>query len=123
MIYGIGCDLVQVARIKNLYLKFKKRFLKKVFTEYEIANSPKNEKSFIEYLAKRFAAKEAFAKAMGTGIGCLISFNEIEVFKENSSKPQIRLLKNINGIGSIHLSISDDRAYAMAYVIIEKADE
>lgn len=120
MIYGIGCDLVKVARIKNLYKKFQDSFLKKIYTDDEIANAPDDDDAYTQYLAKRFAAKEAVAKALGTGIGAVIAFNEIEIFKEGSQKPMVRLLRQIDGVGQIHLSISDDHEYAIAQVVIER---
>jgi holo-[acyl-carrier protein] synthase len=70
-------------------------------------------------LAKRFAVKEAFAKALGTGIGETVAFKDIEIFKNTKNQPQIRVLKKIDNIGKIHVSISDDQDNAIAFVTIE----
>lgn len=119
MILGIGCDIVKIDRISNIYAKFGKKFLSKIFTPYEIEQAPQLQDAFIRYLAKRFAVKEAFAKAVGTGIGKNVSFKDIEVFRNNNNQPQIRLLKKLDNIGTIHVSISDDVGYAIAFVTIE----
>ena len=119
MILGIGCDIVKVDRISSIHAKFGKKFLNKIFTAYEIEQAPQLQDSFIRYLAKRFAVKEAFAKALGTGIGKSISFRDIEVIKNGNNQPQIRLLKELANIGKVHVSISDDADYALAFVTIE----
>jgi holo-[acyl-carrier protein] synthase len=119
MILGIGCDIVKIERISGIYAKLGTKFLNKVFTAYEIEHAPQLEGLLIPYLAKRFAVKEAFAKALGTGIGKTISFKDIEVFKNNNSQPQVRLLKKLDHIGKIHVSISDDTDYALAFITIE----
>jgi len=119
MILGIGCDIVKIERISSIYAKFGKKFLGKIFTAYEIEQAPRFQDSFIRYLAKRFAVKEAFAKALGTGIGKSISFKDIEIFRNGSNQPQIRSLKELDNIGKIHVSISDDADYVIAFVTIE----
>lgn len=119
MILGIGCDIVKIARIEGVYHKFGSKFLDKIYTPLEIKHAPQAPSAFIKYLAKRFAVKEAFAKALGTGIGKHISFKEIEVYKNETNQPQIRLHKEIDNIGKIHASISDDSDYALAFVTIE----
>lgn len=145
MIIGIGCDLVEQARIENLVTKYNKRFIEKIFSPEEIekANKYRDIKTkYISHLAKRFSAKEAFSKALGSGIGQYISFRQIEIANDQLGKPFIITNKAIiqsiiklyshkypfisqwkyndalNKI-SIHLSMSDDAKHAMAYVIIE----
>ena len=88
-IYGIGTDIVSVKRIK-LSLK-NKNFIKRVFNKQEVLKCKKIVKKYNCY-AKRFAAKEAFAKALGTGISNGINFNEIIVLNKKSGKPYINLI-------------------------------
>lgn len=104
----LGCDLVYMPRL-NKYLEHD-NFLNKVLTqnEKEIFNELKTDKQKLEFLCGRFAAKEAYAKAKGTGIGD-VSFHDFEVLKDNLGKP-------ISSKGEV--SISHDNEYAMAVVII-----
>ena len=120
MIRGIGVDIVEVDRIKAAAKRFDKRFLNRVFTDGEL----KAAKAFKEYayycfLAKRFAAKEAYAKALGTGIGAEVSFKQIEVVNDVNGSPKLIDLRGCNATIN-HVSLSDTRDYAVAYVIIEK---
>ena len=123
-IYGIGTDISNVSRIKKLLKN--KTFINRVFTINEVkkCNLKKNK---AECFAKRFAAKEAFAKAIGTGIRKGINFKEIVVHNIKSGKPSIKLFgitkKKTNQIlkrkkYSIFLSLSDDKPFAIATVII-----
>ena len=88
-IYGIGTDIVSIKRIK-LSLK-KKLFIKRIFNEQEVNKCKKVTTKYNCY-AKRFAAKEAFAKALGTGISNGINFNEIIILNKKSGKPYINLI-------------------------------
>lgn len=116
MISGIGIDIIELDRIKAL-TKRKPEFAKRILTEKELFHYQKlKENRQIEYLAGRFAAKEAFSKAMGTGIGKSLSFQDIEVGKNNEGKPYIA--KPI--CKGVHVSITHSREYACAQVIIEK---
>lgn len=116
MISGIGIDIIELDRIKS-FIERKPGFANRILTENELINYKElKESRKIEYLAGRFAAKEAFSKAMGTGIGKTLSFQDIEVDKDEQGKPYI--VKPIcNGV---HLSITHSREYACAQVIIEK---
>lgn len=123
-IFGIGTDIVNVNRIKNL-LKNKK-FIKRIFNEKEVSKCKKINNS-MNCFAKRFAAKEAFSKALGTGISNGINFNEIVVLNKKSGKPYISIIgqtKNTlkkkfkNKNSKISLSISDEKKYAVAFVTI-----
>ena len=123
-IFGIGTDIVSVGRLKNS-LKNKK-FLKRVFNNNEIYKCNKIVTSY-NCFAKRFAAKEAFSKALGTGISKGINFNEIIILNEKSGKPYIRLLDKTKKIVEkklkrkkykISLSLSDEKKYAVAFVTI-----
>ena len=123
-IYGIGTDIVRVDRIKK-FLK-NKNFLKRVFNEKEILKC----KKIINYsncFAKRFAAKEAFSKALGTGIINGINFNEIIVLNSKLGKPYINLIGQTKKTIikkfkkkklKVSLSLSDEKKYAVAFVTI-----
>ena len=119
MIIGIGNDIIKTSRIKALLVKNKRRFLHRIFTPKEIflTESFSNIDRLSSYVAKRFAAKESFAKAFGTGIGAKLSFQDIEIFKTFAGKPYIEF--NQNNDYNIHLSMADETCYAQAFVIIE----
>ena len=122
-IYGIGTDIISVDRIKRLINK--KLFLKRLFSKEEINKCSKLLSSNNCY-AKRFAAKEAFSKALGTGISNGINFNEIIVMNEKNGKPFIKLQgktmqlikKKFKKKPKIALSLSDEKKYAVAFVTI-----
>ncbi len=123
-IFGIGTDIVSIDRMKKS-LKNKK-FIKRVFNDQEILKCKKI-KDFNNCFAKRFAAKEAFSKALGTGISSGIKFNEIIVLNKKSGKPFINLVgvtkqilkKKFKGKKTkISLSLSDEKKYAVAFVAI-----
>lgn len=116
MIKGIGIDLVELDRIKNTYER-NPRFSQRILTEKEqVQFETLSEKRKIEFLAGRFAAKEAYAKANGTGIGRELSFQDIEIATDEAGKPYIVKPK----MHGVHLSISHSREYAVAQVIIEE---
>ena len=123
-IFGIGTDIVSIDRMKKS-LKNKK-FIKRVFNDKEIFKCKKI-KNYNNCFAKRFAAKEAFSKALGTGISSGIKFNEIIVLNKKSGKPFINLVgatkqvlkKKFKGKKSkISLSLSDEKKYEVAFVAI-----
>jgi len=122
-IYGIGTDIVSVDRIKKSLKK--KNVLKRLFCKEEISKCSKLI-NFNNCYAKRFAAKEAFSKALGTGISNGINFNEIIVMNEKNGKPFIKLRgKTMQNIKKkfkkklkIALSLSDEKKYAVAFVTI-----
>ena len=123
-IFGIGTDIVSVDRIKKSLRN--KRFLHRIFNEKEILKCKKINISH-NCFAKRFAAKEAFSKALGTGISKGINFNEIIVLNKKSGKPYINITgktkkilnKKLKGKKSkISLSLSDEKKYAVAFVTI-----
>lgn len=131
MILGIGIDLVSVSRVESLFFKFKDKFLQKIFTKNEIDQAKKIfivEKRIL-FFAKRFAAKEAFAKAIGLGIGRGINFQDIEIFNDKFGRPLIKILNNKERFLkkhfvckklSFHLSLTDENLMASAVVLIEK---
>ncbi len=122
-IYGIGTDIVEVNRIKKSIKK--KLFIQKIFSKEEILKCKKI-KNPSNCFAKRFAAKEAFSKALGTGISKGINFNDIIVLNEKNGKPFIKLLnktkkiveKKIRKKFKISLSLTDEKKYAVAFVTI-----
>ena len=128
MIIGHGVDLIDIRRIDRTIDRFGERFIKRIFTKNEIIRSDKKQKR-IESYAKRFAAKEACSKALGTGFRLGVYWKNIEVVNEKSGKPSLKLtggayerLKKLTPIGSTHnisLSITDDFPWAQANVIIE----
>tara|TARA_Y100000992_G_C21172213_1_gene446442 strand:+ start:212 stop:595 length:384 start_codon:yes stop_codon:yes gene_type:complete len=123
-IFGIGTDIVSVVRIKNSLKN--KSFINRIFNKKEISKC-KNIKNRINCYAKRFAAKEAFSKALGTGISKGINFNEIVILNEKSGKPYISIIGDTKKIlkrkfkkkkSKISLSLSDEKKYAVAFVTI-----
>lgn len=117
MIVGIGCDIVAIKRIESSLNTHGDKFLNKNFSHAEISNSPDNKKLKSSYYAKRFAGKEAFSKALGSGIGGNVEFKEIEILNEVSGKPYVKCDKFPNY--SIHISLSDEKDSALAFVVIE----
>ncbi len=124
MIFGIGHDIVENERIKRLYDRYGNSFLSKILSFYEI-NVFKNQNKSINYLAKRFAAKEAFAKACGTGIRTPILFTAITVDNDVLGKPFFSFDKAINNwfskynIHNVYLSLSDENKLSSAFVVLE----
>jgi len=123
-IYGIGTDIANINRIKKSLKN--KNFIDRLFSKNEVKKC-NNQINKANCYAKRFAAKEAFSKAMGTGISKGINFNEIIVYNIKSGKPSIRLLGNTKKIVNrilnkkkfnIFLSLSDDKPFAVATVVI-----
>ena len=125
-ILGIGVDLIKNSRIKSSIKK--KSFLKRTFTRNEI-NYAKALKNKSNFFAKRFAAKEAFAKAMGTGFRNNLNLKDIEILNDINGKPYYLKTKKINRIiynkfkikkYNLFLSISDEKDYSIAFTIIQK---
>ena len=123
-IYVVGTDIVKIKRIKESIKK--ESFITRIFNDVEISKCNKTIKSYNCY-AKRFAAKEAFSKALGTGISKGINFNEIVVLNEKNGKPFIKLLKKTKEKVEkklkkkkfkISLSLTDEDKYAVAFVTI-----
>jgi holo-[acyl-carrier protein] synthase len=120
-ILGIGCDFIEISRIDKLIKKFGDHFIYRIFTDLEISTSCSfNESRKLQYFAKRFAAKEAFAKATGFGIGKMVGFKDINVINDAFGKPFIESDYLTDRNLQAHLSLSDDGQYALAYVILEK---
>ncbi|MCD8503345.1 MAG: holo-ACP synthase [Bacillaceae bacterium] len=116
MIIGTGIDLVELVRIEDAYHR-QPKFAERILTGKERALFHKLKgRRAIEFLAGRFAAKEAYVKARGTGIGKKNGWQCIDVLPDEKGKPVIF----VNGIEKVHVSISHSKDYAIAQVIIEK---
>lgn len=124
-IIGLGIDIIKISRIKKLIDVYNDKLSKKILSKNEIIqyNIIKEKERF---LAKRFAAKEASVKAFGIGIRNGITFKQFEIYNNKLGKPHIRyfdkvvvILAKKLGVKKIHLTITDEKDYACALVIIE----
>ncbi|QLK86485.1 holo-ACP synthase [Staphylococcus sp. 17KM0847] len=118
MIYGVGIDLVEISRIRQL-VEHQPKFIARILSEgekqqYHMFTHPQRQ---LEFLAGRFAVKEAFSKALGTGIGKEIAFKEIHCDNDENGKPYIIFEGFI-----VHVSITHTMHYAMSQVIIEQQE-
>ena len=124
-IFGVGTDIVNINRLKKSLNKRNSSFKKKIFSKKEISYCEKKSNP-IPFYAKRFAAKEALSKALGTGIQKDVKFKNIEILNNINGKPSIKLKgttdlflkKKIKKKYFIYLSLSDDMPWAQATVII-----
>jgi holo-[acyl-carrier protein] synthase len=116
MITGIGVDVVEIDRVREAVEEYGGKFLGKIYTKNEIAYCMKRNKLRFPELAVRFAAKEAYSKAIGTGMRG-IKWREIEVVNNSRGKPHIALSGKI--CMNIHLSLSHSKNYAVASVVVE----
>ena len=124
MIYGVGTDVVEIVRIEAALERFGERFARRILCEPELARFGRHRQP-ASYLAKRFAAKEAFTKALGTGIHAPANWHGVWVQNLPSGKPVLRFSDNLTRlleqrkILHSHLSLTDERGVAMATVILE----
>ena len=124
-VYGIGIDIEEIARFEELTGKWGRRFEDKVYTESEIGYCEKKTRP-AQHFAARFAAKEAFAKAIGTGWTGAFRWNDVEVRNDEAGKPELLLhnsLRSQFGHMRALLSISHSGAYVTAMVVIQDSDE
>lgn len=129
MIIGMGSDLCNIERIANSLTRYGERFENRVFTEVEIAKARRRPFTIAGTYAKRFAAKEAFSKAVGTGFKRGVFMKDIGVVNAPSGAPTLALtggaalrLEEMTPKGHearIHLTLTDDHPWAQAFVIIE----
>ncbi|MEE9445488.1 MAG: holo-ACP synthase [Cocleimonas sp.] len=123
-IIGIGTDIVKISRIKRIFNKYPKGFAERILHRNEL-KVLKGHKSPKTYIAKRFSAKEAVAKALGTGISEGVAFQEIEISNDDKGQPQLTLhgktleIAQSLGVKKHFISLSDEQKYAIAYVILE----
>jgi len=127
MVYGIGVDIVQISRMENVLRRWGDRFVHRVFTKAEAAICLKRAFPPSSF-ALRFAAKEAFSKAIGLGMRKGIYWRDIEVFHFPGGRPGLRLsgrsheICQENDIYHSHLSLSDEGDYGVAMVVLEKSE-
>jgi len=125
MIFGIGTDIVRVSRMQANLDRHGDRFVERILTKNEISDYKKVPKK-AHFLAKRFAAKEAISKAMGTGFSNGLSLTKVEISHDKNGKPILAFLesaltlKQTLGIGDTHISLSDEEEYAIAFVTLMK---
>ncbi|XBC39953.1 MAG: holo-ACP synthase [Buchnera aphidicola (Chaetogeoica yunlongensis)] len=128
-IFGIGIDILSIKRITNIIKKkLDKKFSYRILSNYELnilLYNNYNKKNYTKFLANRFVIKEAVSKALGTGMKYGLKFNNLEIRHNKEGKPYLKFLshakkitKNIN-IKNIHISLSDEKLYVCAIVIIE----
>lgn len=124
MIFGIGTDIVEYARIETMWARYGVRFAERVLSEREFPVF-KSSSHAARFLAKRFAAKEAFAKAVGSGLRDPVSLRRISITHDGLGKPVLQFDEVLRthlaqlGISAHHLSISDERNMIVAFVVLE----
>ena len=124
MILGMGTDLIDVRRIERALARFGHRFAQRVLVDEEYRRYCSHVKP-AHYVAKRFAAKEAFSKAMGTGIRFPVNWHNVSVANERSGKPFLKFSEPLaallaeRGVTRTHLSLTDEVEMACAFVILE----
>ena len=125
MIHGIGTDLVSVKRIEDALFRYGDRFLHRILSEVEVAEYAQSSQP-ARFLAKRFAAKEAFSKAWGTGIGEGVGWHDVSVAHDPQGKPLIAPSAALSekfskeNIVAAHISLSDENDHALAFVVLER---
>lgn len=123
-VVGIGTDLVIIKRIEEVLSRHGERFVERVLHENELGRFLDTQHQ-ARYLAKRFAAKEAVSKALGTGIAEGVNLNDIEIANDERGKPHVILhggaYERLQTMGAkhCHLSISDERDHALAFAVLE----
>ena len=124
MILGVGTDLCEIRRIEEALERFGERFARRILVDSELAVFRRRRKR-AAYLAKRFAAKEAFSKAMGTGIHFPVNWHNVWVVNDRAGKPALEFSKPLTallkrrGIERVHVSLTDEIGMACAFVIAE----
>ena len=126
MILGIGTDLCEISRIERALVRFGERFAERILVPSELERFRSHRKG-AAYLAKRFAAKEAFSKALGIGIRFPVNWHGVWVDNERSGKPTLKFsgalaayLKR-RGVERVHVSLTDEIGMACAFVVVEGA--
>ena len=125
MIVGTGSDLIEIGRVRQSMERFGERFLNRVFTPAEVAYCRRKVHNAEESFAARFAAKEAGAKALGTGIAKGVAWTEIEVRRQPGQRPTIHFTgraaerARAMGVQRAHVTLSHSRDIAMAVVVLE----
>ncbi|WP_337009602.1 holo-ACP synthase [Pantoea sp. AS142] len=123
-ILGLGMDIVEIERIAGVIERSGDRLARRVLSEAEWQQYQAHQQP-VRFLAKRFAVKEAAAKAFGTGIRGGLAFNQFEVYNDALGKPGLRFFQHASevaqtlGVNHVHVTLADERHYACATVIIE----
>lgn len=123
-ILGLGTDIVEIERIARVIERSGDRLARRVLSEAEWQQYQQHQQP-VRFLAKRFAVKEAAAKAFGTGIRGGLAFNQFEVYNDELGKPGLRFFNHASdvakrlGVRQVHVTLADERHYACATVIIE----
>lgn len=126
MIFGIGTDIVRVSRVRADLDRFGEKFARRILTDSELAEFQQNKKQ-AHFLARRFAAKEAAVKAMGTGFSNGVHLRQIGVAHDALGKPQLVFVARAldflqqHGITVAHVSLADEEDHAVAFVALEIA--
>jgi holo-[acyl-carrier protein] synthase len=124
VIHGIGSDIVEYARIEKMWVRYGDRFAERVLSESELPGFNPGPNA-ARFLAKRFAAKEAFAKAVGSGLREPVSLRRISITHDSLGKPVLQFDEVLRGylaqlgISGHHVSISDERNTIVAFVVLE----
>jgi holo-[acyl-carrier protein] synthase len=124
LVLGVGIDVVEIARVRRLMARWQDRFLRRVFTDDELAYALARHDP-AEHLAARFAAKEATLKALGTGLSMGVRWREMEVRRARGQPPTLALsgrtaaVGEARGVRRLHVSLSHDAGLAVAYVLAE----
>ena len=128
MIYGIGTDIVEVSRLESMLARYGNRLASRILSKQESDELPGHPHP-ARFIAKRFAAKEAFAKAIGTGLRHPVSLQGISVAHDGLGRPVLHFGQALQhylgqlGIVSHHLSLSDERNMVVAFVVLENIPE
>jgi len=125
MIVGVGVDIAETKRFENLYSRYGERIARRILTESEQVEFGRRNNP-ASYLATRFAAKEAAAKALGTGFGCGVGYKSIEIKNDNQGKPMLKFINTAlelarqKKVENVFVSLSDEKHYVVAMVILER---
>lgn len=126
MILGTGVDIIEISRIEGVLDRHGDRFLNRVFIQDELKDYREGSQRSVQQLAGRFAAKEAFMKALGTGLTQGVSWRDISVLSKPTGAPYLKLtgradeLAGLRQVKATHVSISHSREYAVAMVVLEQ---
>jgi holo-[acyl-carrier protein] synthase len=126
MITGIGTDIVHIDRVQKVLDRYGERFVNRILTPEERVRYERT-KAKANHLAKRFAAKEAFSKAIGTGIRSPFRWHSVTVARDSKGKPllkpDVKMAEYLakSGVTHFHVSLTDDADVAMAFVVLERS--
>jgi holo-[acyl-carrier protein] synthase len=126
MIFGVGSDIVEVVRVRRVWSRFGMRFAERILTPSELEGLPRS-RDAARYLARRFAAKEAMSKALGTGFAHGISPRRLGIVADRWGKPQVALEPEATvvahrlGAGKGFVTLTDEREFVVAFAVFERA--